>query len=190
METLPDLAYFQCLSDSKKISKEKELFWKSIEKKNWHFVEEMKKYLFNKTQKLMEATVKLTILAHDIQNMLRENYGEKEKFPIGSIFREINQTSFFYNLVVNYVTKSVDLPIYALSFEERGIDSSNCSKMEFVWQHFVRFKRPQSDLHGAYLSPYGSWKFDKFCPDVYDSGVDIYYENCLILSFLSFLGVK
>ena len=38
----------------------------------------MKKYLFNKTQKLMEATVKLTILAHDIQNMFRENYGEKE----------------------------------------------------------------------------------------------------------------
>ena len=86
METLPDLAYFQCLSDSKKISKEKELFWKSIKKKNWHFVEEMKKYLFNKTQKLMEATVKLTILAHDIQNMLRENYGEKEKLPIVSIF--------------------------------------------------------------------------------------------------------
>ena len=101
-DTLPDLSYFQFLSDSRKEIEKKELFWKSCQHMDWKFLDQMKKYLFNRVEKLLEATVKLTKLAFEIQNMLRKHYVDAEKYPIGSIFRAYNMTAFFYTLLLHY----------------------------------------------------------------------------------------
>ena len=62
----------------------------------------------------------------------------------------------------------MDLPLYSLKHGETGIYSSNCSEPEFYWQHYIRHLRPESKLHGSYISSYGGKKFKKNYPDMYD----------------------
>ena len=164
--TLPNLSYFQFLSDSKKEIQKKELFWRTLEK-DWTFLNEMKQYLLKRVEKLLKATVKLTKLAFDIQNMLRENYSDGTKFPIGSIFRARNTTGFFYTLLIHYSLSPLEVPVYAFKFEEKGIGISGTSFAEYKYQKFLSWKFKDEKLQGSYLSGNGGAKFDNFRPDAY-----------------------
>lgn len=171
---LPDLSYFQFLSDSRKEIEKKKLFWITLQQ-DWTFLKEMKQYLLQRVEKLLEATVKLTKLAFDIQNMLRENYSDSAKFPIGSIFRARNNTGFFYTLLIHYSVVPLEVPVYAFKFEEKGIDISGTSTEEYIYQKFLSWKFKDAKLQGSYLSPYGGATFDNFRPDAYEENTKTAY---------------
>ena len=88
MNSLPQLEYFQFLSDSNEVLEKKQMFWKNMEAiNNWNFMEQMKLYLFNKAENLLKATVKLSKLFQEIQHLMRDHYLEEHRYPMGSIFR-------------------------------------------------------------------------------------------------------
>ena len=178
MNILPQLEYFQFLSDSNEVLEEKEMFWKNIKAINkWNFMDQMKLYLFNRAEKLLEATVKLSKLSYEIQHLLRNHYAEKHRYPVGSIFRCFGVNSFMYLLFIHYSTVVLEKPIYCFDFEEKGISDFSCSKKEFEFQNFWRWKLPSTtELFGSYISPRGAKKFDKFQADVYDATNKIIYN--------------
>ena len=147
------------------------MFWKNMKAINkWNFMDQMKLYLFNKAEKLLEATVKLSKLSYEIQHLLRNHYAEKHRYPVGSIFRCFGVNLFVYLIFIHYSTVVLEKPIYCFDFEERGISDYSCSKMEYVFQMYWKWKLPPATrLFGSYLSPKGAKKFDKFQADVYDA---------------------
>ena len=160
-----------------KCLKKKQLFWKNMKAINkWNFMEQMKLYLFNKAENLLEATVKLSKLSYEIQDLLRKNYSEKHRYPMGSIFRCYGINSYTYLLFIHYSTVVLEKPIYCFNFEEKGISDYSCSEKEFEFQNFLRWKLPPTtDLFGSYLSPRGAKKFGQFQADVYDASEKIVY---------------
>ena len=94
----------------------------------WNFMDQMKLYLFNKAEKLLEATVKLSKLSYEIQHLLRNHYAEEHRYPVGSIFRCFGVNSFVYLLFIHYSTVVLEKPIYCFDFEEKGISDYSCCK--------------------------------------------------------------
>ena len=73
----------------------------------------MERFLFNKAQHLLEASLKLTDLGFRIQKMLQDNYSGLE-IDVGSIFRAPSSGNFMYSLMVNCANVGLDAPIYSI----------------------------------------------------------------------------
>ena len=112
--------------------------------------------------------VKLAQLTSEMQNFLKKNIQCRNEKASGSIFKCYNSAQFFYHLMVHYVTQKEEVPIYSLRNGETGIYSSKCSKAEFIFQHYLSYRRPQSKLFASHLSSYGCKTFLGNFPDVYD----------------------
>ena len=106
LETLPEFEYFKTLNDNKQEIAKKWEFWKEMEKlEKWNFEEEMKRYVFNKGQKLLDASVKLSQLTYDIQNVLRNNYDLAEKLVAFRFCMEVPNSHRFnlqFNVTLGY----------------------------------------------------------------------------------------
>ena len=102
----------------------------------WNFKEQMKLYLFYKAENLLEATVKLSKLSYEIQQLLRNHYSEEHRYPMGSIFRCFGVHSYMYTLFIHYSTVVLEKPIYCFDFEEWGISDYSCSKKNTFFKCF------------------------------------------------------
>ena len=174
----PHLSYFLCLTDTfDEIAKKKD-YYENIHAV-YDFEEELRSFLYENCSHIMISMVKLADLTYDIQNHLifkhlniknihLQNIRADQKKP-GSIFRCYNSNGFFYHLLLYYATNNkMDLPLYSLKHGETGIYSSNCSEPEFMFQNYIKYKRPNCKLYGSHISSYGCKKFKKNYPDMYD----------------------
>ena len=141
---------FYSLKDCQEERKEKKLFYKSKNNCDWTFKHELQKYLDSKANALLSALLKIITNCYNIQICLRKEFPTK-KMEIGSILSERNISSFFFTLMMNY-SQPANSPILSTRFCEKGIYSANTSEDEFLFQHFMRYKRPDNKLIASYLT--------------------------------------
>jgi hypothetical protein len=53
-------------------------------------------------------------------------------------------------------------------WSENGVYEGNCSKIEFEFQHYIKYLRKDHILEASYLTPYGGARFGNVRPDIYD----------------------
>ena len=54
------------------------------------------------------------------------------------------------------------------------------SEVEFEFQHFIQFKRPDHEIKASYLTPNGPMKFNHVIADVFDAttGEILFLHGC------------
>ena len=164
---IPPKEYFCSLKDSPAQILEKEEFFRKAKNFSWNFMDQMKSYIFFQGKHILNASLKLIDICHEIQILLQQNYSGKE-MPIRSPFSVANCGSFIYHLIVHYAMVDLDRPIYSPKFSEKGVYDSNCSQPEFIFQYFFKHLRKDNDLQASYLSPLGGAKFGFISPDIFD----------------------
>ena len=150
LENIPEEGMFYSLKDSQEERKEKKLFYKSIVDSRWTFKDELQKYLNSKANALLSAILKIITNCYNIQICLRKEF-PTQKMEIGSILSERSISSFFFTLMMHY-SQTGNSPILSTRFCEKGIYSANTSEDEFLFQHFIRYKRPDNKLIASYLT--------------------------------------
>ena len=164
----PEFFDFLSLNDTFLVKDAKLKYYSSLDIEEWDFEDQLKRFLFENCSHIMLSMVKLAKLTSQMQNFLKKKIPCRIEKAHGSIFKCYSSAQFFYHLMVHYVTQKEEVPIYSLRNGETGIYSSNCSKAEFIFQHYTAYKRPQSKLFASHLSSYGCKTFSSHFPDVYD----------------------
>lgn len=164
----PEFFDFLSLNDTFLVKDAKLKYYSSLNIEEWDFEDQLKRFLFENCSHIMLSMVKLAKWTSKMQTFLKEKIPCRIEKAHGSIFKCYNSAQFFYHLMVHYVTQKEEVPIYSLRNGETGIYSSNCSKAEFIFQHYTAYKRPQSKLFASHLSSYGCKTFSSHFPDVYD----------------------
>ena len=98
--------------------------------------------------------------------------------PLISVFSHVTQTSFFFAILTNYTLKfQEDFELFTTMNRKKGVYSGKTSKMEFIFQRYMKHVRKDNDLKGSYLT---EWPFmlGKEIPDIYDSTLKefVYYQ--------------
>ena len=140
-------------------------------------------YLQAEVAFLSNLCQKIEKTGEDFQNRLR-NSDKLKELPIISVFSHVTHTSFFYAILTNYTLRFHNkFELFTSMNPEKSVYSGRTSKIEFQFQMYIKFERPNNELKGSYLSERPPM-LGKEIPDVLDKTLKeaIYFQaHCFIL---------
>ena len=178
MESLPEFDFFKGLNDTPEIQSKKSKFYEKL-KEEWAFKDSLKRYLEFQVRVLMELSLSYIEAMFEWQQDLQTDLGRQDLQIINPLSKT-TVTQFFYCIITNYSLAHRN-DIFSCFHAEKGMHSEkNSSEIEFVYQNYLRFKKPLNKLISSYLSPEGPMYLGKECPDLVDmtEGVIYYFHGC------------
>ena len=168
---IPEIDYFTSIRPEKK-EKQKALeeYIASFDGLEWNFAKELIKYTSVKCMTLTKSVVEFVKQCFNIEEMLVEFLDLPQDTPLLHPFHSsvCSISSFSYKLLCDF--ELCKRGLVTVDNVENGVYTENASNAEYLFSMKVREKKPESDLHAAFLSGQGSFKAFRHVtvPDIYD----------------------